>query len=361
MSEETAWSMYLGVNKTFDPPKEDVLELQKIFRDAHDYVYKNPPDNQSKQNSYQFTKQQTEPKIIPNPKKLAEIGAIRIEERKLEMLAPSTGYPELDNYIRGFVPKHLITITGDTNTGKTAICANFAVRVASQKKRVLYIALEPDTAIVDSIACARTGKKFEDLTDENLSHEDENIDIYTKEIRTIEDLKTAISQLNGDSKYDLIIIDHIGYFVRGASDGAYIQEQANLLKDLATFANDQLFAVLVVAHLRKPDRHQKKDRIPTADDIAGSAAFKQDSDEVLILTRKTFTNSSGIIIHAEDGNLIIAKTKSSGGNGLVNLIFSPQSAFITTPNDWYHPNAQPKQEGLVFESSSGGGKGGSHE
>lgn len=264
---------------------------------------------------------------IPKPVSVKEIAQRRLEEKKLENIAPSTGYKDLDKFIKGFIPGHVYTMTGDTNVGKTTICCNFADRVSKQGKKVLYFALEPENTIVDYLASVRTGKRFDMLTESDLMCEDPNISVYGKEqIQRVEDMVKVVDAL---PRYDLIIIDHIGYFT---TDGRDLNiKQSNVMKTLAALAKAKQCAIMLVAHIRK--RQNPKGTTVSEDDISGSAAFKQDATEVIIITRKFDEDQDGNVIYLDEGLINVRKTKTGGGQGSVSILFKPGTALIQEPSE----------------------------
>lgn len=262
-------------------------------------------------------------KALPKPRTIAEVSAERKAEKELEANAPSTGYPDLDQIIRGFINGHLYTVTGVENVGKTSLACNFAVRVAKQGKKVLYFALEPENMVVDYIASVRTDKRFDDLSQEDTEFDDGNIHVLGKEeISKVSDLIELVDSLD---RYDLIIIDHIGYFVSGNQN--WIQEQSNAIKMLAGLAKAKQCAIMMIAHLRKRPLGTKKNWIPGSDDIAGSGAFKQDSTEVMIVVRNLKDPEGGGLEYTNDGTLYVTKTKC-GPNGSIVLKFQDRKANI---------------------------------
>ncbi len=266
---------------------------------------------------------------MPQPRSVKEVSSERLSEKMMEAVAPKTGYPELDYLIKGFVPGHLYTLTGDTNVGKTTLACNFAIRVARQGKKVLYFALEPENTVVDYLASVRTDKTFQELTDSDIEEDDGNIFIYGKqEVSAIDDLVDIIRHT--DAKYDLIIIDHVGYFVTTLHNT--VQEQSNNIKKLAGLAKEKQCAIMMIAHLRKKAPNAKKEYLPSSDDIAGSASFKQDSTEVMIVTRKLEDENSDDVSYSNEGYLYVTKTKC-GPNGRIQLKFQPRKANITTPDE----------------------------
>lgn len=262
---------------------------------------------------------------VVQPMSLGEVSMKRIEERALEKIAPSTGYPKLDELIRGFVPGHVYTLSGDTNVGKTTMCLNFAVRVSKQGKKILYFALEPENTIVDYLASIKTGKPFSELESEDILQEDTNISVYSKDqIRKLSDLVAVVNAL---PRFDLIIVDHIGYFTTEA--GKTLDLQADAMKKLAGLAKSKQCAIMVVAHIRK--RQSRKPQLHE-DDIAGSGAFKQDSTEVLLVVRESNKDESGSEIYTNMGSILVRKTKS-GKQGRVVIEFQEDGAGILDTED----------------------------
>jgi replicative DNA helicase len=265
---------------------------------------------------------------LPKPRSIKQVSDERLAEKLLEAIAPSTGYPDLDYYIKGFIPGHLYTMTGVENVGKTSLACNFAVRVAKQGKKVLYFALEPENTVVDYIASVKFDKEFDHLDTDEVSDDDGNIHIYGKsEISQVDDLVRIIREL---PRYDLIVIDHIGYFI--TSQQGWLQEQSNVIKSLAGLAKEKRSAIMMIAHLRKRGPNVKQDYKPTSDDIAGSGSFKQDSTEVMIVVRQVNNPEGGGVQLMNEGKLYITKTKC-GPNGVISLAFSDRKANISSEGE----------------------------
>lgn len=246
----------------------------------------------------------------------------RLEEWELEKQASKTGYSELDALIKGFIPKRLYTLTGKTNAGKTTLACNLAYRVAIQNKKVLYLALEPDTAILDILATIATHKTYPELVASDLSSVPKNIDVTGSEIKTFDQLKAT---LNESTKYDLVIVDHIGYFIRNVGEQNLVQQQSQLIQSLARLTKEAGNSILLIAHLNKEG---SKKEVPSIYDIGGTASFSQDSQEVLIFNRGA--DPFDKFKQSNDAILIVGKTKS-GRNGSVQMNFKDNSGLITTP------------------------------
>lgn len=259
--------------------------------------------------------------LMQAPKSLNQVSQERSLEKKLERNSPSTGYGNLDKIIKGFIPGHLYVLTGNTNVGKTSLGANFTVAVARQKKKVLYLALEPDNTIIDYLSTVAGNCEFNQLDKDWNS---EFVDVYTKD--QITDIDHMMALIKNLPRYDLIIIDHIGYFESTNGQMTKTDKQSQILKQLVTFAKKQRSAVMVIAHVRKDTGEQ-----PTIDDISGSGAFKQDATDVIAVFKETEKNIVGVT-YLDTGYMVVLKTKS-GMNGYFKINFKYKSAKIYDPNE----------------------------
>lgn len=285
---------------------------------TNDYLIKKAQDR-----AYKRAGEISEKKPIPKPENLDSIKQKRLAERELEKLAPKTGYPELDDIVKGFVPGHLYTLTGVENVGKTSVACNFAVRVAIHGRRVLYIALEPDNNVIEYLASVMWDKEFGELIPEDLDLAGLPIDVYGKEaLSSVEQMIEAIESLD---RYDMIIVDHIGYFITDEKN--YLQQQSNTIKKLVGLAKRKQTAVVIIAHLRKRQKSERKNYIPNSNDISGSGAFQQDSTEVFILTRQPKTDEKDEVRFANFGKFYVTKTKA-GPNGSFGIQFQERKAII---------------------------------
>ena len=309
--EEFVYPIIRQKAATYNPP-HPLYRVERMIKDCSEFILR----------------KKNEQKI---PQSIQKIVKKRMAERELEKVAPSTGYIELDKILKGFIPGHVYCVSGLTNVGKSSLCSNFAVRVAKQDKKVLYFALEPGHSIVEFLASAQTGKKFVDINQEDLAEISSNIEIYTKD--QIPSLKDMIGALYELPRYDLIIIDHLAYFIKGETRSGPLQEQENAIKQLVTLAQQQNSAVMFIVHMRKKTGYKKKpdgeQPMPGIDELKGSSALSQDSTDVMFITRATDMDG---FTQLNEGKIIIVKTKS-GRNGAMEINFVDDSAHISGPNE----------------------------
>jgi archaellum biogenesis ATPase FlaH len=297
---QKAWEIALAFNQTFNPPLEQ-REVLQIFKSVTKYA--------------NFAPEETP---MARPRNLSNIADELKAHQELIKKAPSTGFEILDQIIRGFLPTHFYLLTGDTNSGKSSLAVNFAYNVSMQQKKVLYLALEPDINIGLFFACMISNKKFNELTDEDYKMNNPYIDILLQEdCKTFADL-IQIIKLNG-SRYDLIIVDHLGYFVTGTANTT--QEQNNLYKQLALATKELQTAILGIVHPRKTKAGEKID----INDIAGGAGAKQDATEVLILQRERLNkDDEHDLTLSSNAKLQVAKSKtqSAVNKTTIDIVFT---------------------------------------
>jgi len=261
--------------------------------------------------------------IIPVPITTKQSGEIRIEERKLEAIAPKTGYSRLDQHIRGWIPGHLYVLTGETNAGKTAAACNFICRVAKQDKKVVYFALEPDVGVSEYIAGIYHRKRWSEITDQDLLTHIPGISIFTKESHA--KLDQLLHTIETMDRQDLIVVDHIGYFTSNSEDGrSQTQQESDAIKRIVGVAKKKKTAVMIIAHPRKPAGKNKKNTPLTMNEISGSASFKQDATDILILHMDKDEGDKFGLTNAPTGTILLPKVKT-GKSGSINIYFVPES------------------------------------
>lgn len=295
------------VNKSFDPPLDD-KELLVIYNQA------------MKHNVY----------VAPaKPREVSSLVTELLDRREKEKQSVGTGYPSLNDIIKGFLPGHLYALTGETNMGKTTLAVNFAYNLTRMGEKVLYIALEPDIQILTSITSLMTGKKYNDLTNQDFTNLPDIKVLLQEDCRSFSDLAKIVEENND---FNLIIVDHIGYFV---VEGDWVQGQSTLIKQLALLAKKKQQAILYIVH---PHKRNDSDTIVRMNDISGTASHKQDCTEVMSLERKEFKDDFGSIQVSLDAKLHVLKSKVSATTDRksIDLFFTQNCAVVTENNPTFN-------------------------
>lgn len=302
--------------------EEKIKELNELQQQAkNDRILKSLIGKPVQKQKAELAKLAQSKHLSANQRTLLEVAKERVKEKRLEKTAPSTGYKDLDFYILGFIPGHVYTLSGDTNSGKSTLALNFAYRVSQQNKKTLYFALEPENTVVDYLASIRLEKPFAELTEKDILYDDPNIRVCGKQqIQTIEDM---IDEIQTSPRFDLVVIDHIGYFTTNTSN--LTAKQSDVMKDIAGLAKAKNCAIMLIQHLNK----SKTDKASPENNITGSASFKQDATDVLILLRDKEENVFGAYTNKDTGAIMVRKAKTANPQGVVPVKFHSGTAVIT--------------------------------
>lgn len=305
-----AENMLREIGLGYDPPM-DIRSIDKLIQDTQRFVANNPKE----------AKAELEVGLNPIvPQKPQEWFERRKELAYYESLAPSTGFLGLDSIMRGFVPGTLYALSGLTNVGKTGVCCTFAANLEKQQKKTLYLALEPDVRILDSLASARTGKPYKELEGNDVYTPSEYIDLLDrKQIDSIGKMVKAIE--TSETHYDLVIIDHLGYFITEGKNPT--QEQANQVKRLVDVAMEKKTAIIMVLHFNK--QGAKKGGYDQTN-IGGSNAFTTDAQTVLLVGRDALETSKGFTEYQDVGGIVVTKNKSGLSGVRFDIRFTPLGA-----------------------------------
>jgi archaellum biogenesis ATPase FlaH len=296
------WHSMVMTNRSYTPPLPEE-ELKIIYNQA------------IKHNEY---KEAIQPRSVDSL--LVELKS----RREKEVASVGTGFPVLDSLIKGFLPGHLYALTGETNSGKTTLAVNFAHRLAKMNQKVLYISLEPDIQIITMLASLDKNKAYNQLEDKDFEGLPDVKILLQEDCQSFDELKKIIEN---SQEFDLIIIDHIGYFV---VDGDWVQGQSKLIKQLALLTKQQSQAVLYVVHPNKGAKGEGIDRYVGLNDMMGTSAHRQDCTEVLSLQREQEKDEYGCLFTSPYGKIHVLKSKVSGISKFtsVDIEFAENKALV---------------------------------
>jgi 5S rRNA maturation endonuclease (ribonuclease M5)/nucleoside-triphosphatase THEP1 len=185
----------------------------------------------------------------------------------------------------------VITLSADTNVGKTTFCMNLVDEMSLRGIPCLVLPFE------DGIE--GTGQRFLqakfDLGEDEISMQSKeqwarmidkcvDLPVYFAHPKKEDTLETIIkSKRYFDTK--IVILDHIGYMLQKSNN--LQAEIGDTVKALRTVANKYGIIIVIVAHIRKLNNNggwkQKKE--PDMDDLKDSSSLKQDVPIVIMLTK----------------------------------------------------------------------------
>lgn len=222
----------------------------------------------------------------------------------------STGYERLNQITGGFKPGELIIVAARPAVGKTAICLNFAHRIATRSKKAVAIFslemskeelfnrfLAMDSAVdARKINSGRVNTANEKMKVLNSIKNLANSKIYIDDTASIKlnDIVTKATKLQAhEPDLGLIIVDYLG-LVQVASKGkgpdSRQEEVRRISLALKALARELKIPVIAVSQLNRSVEKRDTQR-PVMSDLRDSGNIEQDADIVILLYREDYYKS----------------------------------------------------------------------
>ena len=251
------------------------------------------------------TTQEIAPIIEENLEKLQD------QDTDSDVIGISTGYDNINYYTQGFKPGELIIVAARPSVGKTALCLNFAYRIATRaKKAVAIFSLEMSkeqlfnrmvaiSSCVDAtkINSGRIGSATERVKVLSGIKDIANAKIYIDDTASIKlnDIITKSTKLAAhEPDLGLIVVDYLG-LVQIASKGkgpdSRQEEVRRISLALKSLARDLQVPVIAVSQLSRAVEKRDSQR-PMMSDLRDSGNIEQDADIVMLLYREDYYASS---------------------------------------------------------------------
>jgi twinkle protein len=265
----------------------------------------------------------------------------------------SSGWTDLDALVGGIRFGEVTLVTGDTASGKSTFCSNFALNMARAGHRVLFCPFE----LGPKRQLAKFVRQFSQTAPDLLS--DSELD---STLDSLDGLPLFLLRRYGAIKLEamrntllhcirrlgvrFVVLDHLHFMV---SEGP--EERTDLdamMKMFAEVAVDLRVHIVVVAHPRQAhssNETHKDNRIIQASDLKGSAGLKQLSDNIWSVWRprradrsdsKRDANSSVAVLY------VLKNRDDFGSEGSVAFRFGLQSATFETTVEEDSTPAPPK-------------------
>lgn len=239
---------------------------------------------------------------------IAEIGASAYTA--IDKLRPgtisglATGFPKLDEIIRGLQPSELTLLAARPSMGKSALAINITANVGTNefdRKTVALFSLEMTAvsclirmlcagARVDSQQLMRGYATKEERFRLSLAMEAiaANSGIFIDDTARIglSELRAKARRLQSERGLDLIIVDHLGLMKVPKLENRD-KEIGFLSSGLKALAKDLRVPVLAVSQLKRIE-NRGGDFRPQLSDLRDSGNLEQDADTVLMLWREEY-------------------------------------------------------------------------
>lgn len=247
-------------------------------------------DENKKERALQYLLSESDPEQIRRArKKRTERVAIQdyipeaLDIRKMagKVQGLSTGFKGLDDMTLGMTPGELIIISGPTSAGKTQLTTSVAYNSAKLGHKVLFVTMEMTKPQMTDRFMVAAGTDLAELPYAMIEYQKEH-DLASTDIEWL--VKDAV-----EGGTELVVIDHLHYF-SGEDDNNQAQVIGRIAKDFKLAAVAYNVPVILICHIRKLERENKK---PTGNDLRDSSLIGQHSDQIIMVWRDNTPGAKG--------------------------------------------------------------------
>ena len=242
-----------------------------------------------------------------------DLEKLQDQDNDSDVIGVTTGYDKLNHITQGFKGGELIIVAARPAVGKTALCLNFAYRIATRaKKAVAIFSLEMSKeqlfnrlVAISSCVSAKninSGRinhsASERLKVMNAIKEIANSKIYiddTPSIKLNDIIAKATKLQANEPDLGLIVVDYLGLVQVGSKSGRSIdsrqEEVRRISLALKALARDLNIPVIAVSQLSRAVE-QRDSKRPVMSDLRDSGNIEQDADIVMLLYRGDYYDSA---------------------------------------------------------------------
>ena len=237
----------------------------------------------------------------------ADLEKLQDADNDSDVIGVTTGYERLNQITQGFKPGELIIVAARPAVGKTAICLNFAHRIATRaKKAVAIFSLEmskeqifnrlvamDSTVDAKKINSGRINTANDKMKVLNSIKILANSKIYIDDTASIKlnDIITKATKLQAhEPDLGLIIVDYLGLVqiaAKGKAPDSRQEEVRRISLALKGLARDLGVPVIAVSQLSRAVEKRDSQR-PVMSDLRDSGNIEQDADIVILLYREDY-------------------------------------------------------------------------
>lgn len=236
-----------------------------------------------------------------------------------------TGFTQLDDVILpGLLPGQLMVVLAKTGTGKTIWLCNLSYNM--RDSNVLFISLEQTREEV--YERLQRIARFHDprASDIEVNERLRRIAIVDQNRLNEQDISDLIEEYEVEcgEKPDVVIVDYLGYFARGASGRSPYEKTSNAVMSLKGAAKKDRVAI-VTPH--QVNRLAKEGKPIDLDDARDSGVVEETADFMLAIFRPDDALQTETDNHAPSGKLKLSVLKSRHGGK--DRVFALQMDLLT--------------------------------
>jgi replicative DNA helicase len=223
------------------------------------------------------------------------------------------GYPVFDKaFLGGLKEGDLVVVSGFTGMGKTYLCQSMTYNLVKSGQPCLWFSFE--------VTIGELWRKFKDMGVDNgfLAYSPEKTSN-----RNLNWVSEKIVDSRDRFKTKVVFIDHLGFLAEDPANydtnlsSNYATKLTLICRRLKSIAVDNNLAIVLMAHLKKPQNSTSE---PTVHDLKDSSGVGQEADAVILINRKKASSGYGDgEVYDKQSIVKIEKNRRTGQNKIFTV------------------------------------------
>lgn len=240
-----------------------------------------------------------------------------------------TGYPVLDEQMRGLTQGELTIIAGRPSMGKTSLMVDMALNISNQRKVGIFSLEMSQTQLIERMMsnCMETSlhslKKGEAPVDKNTTEKLEHLQLYVNDDSGLNTIKMWEILKDAHVEFQVLFIDYLQLIRNQNVRNSRYEEVDIICQNLRQIAKDENIAVVLFCQLNR-DVERRENHRPRLSDLRDSGGIEQIADKILFIYRpayyKLFDKSDSDAIDDGEAHIVIAKNRN-GALGDIPLVW----------------------------------------
>ncbi len=255
-----------------------------------------------------------------------------------------TGYPKIDNFLKGMSGGNLIILASRPKVGKTAFALSIAQNVSETGKKVVFYSQEMlKEELCERILSKKSGISMNKLIDNSLNETDiENLKNTVQEQKnniivndsagiTVQNIRLNCRMIKD---LGLIIIDYLQLMKSTSRHETRNQEIGAISRELKKLATDLNVPILCLSQLNRVSNENTR---PTSSELRDSGELEQNCNKLMLMwCVKKHENFKTVGVDVA--------LNRRGGTGATLLDFSGENMNFTELNEEYKENNESNSD-----------------
>lgn len=202
-----------------------------------------------------------------------------------------SGFPALDEILRGIPRQELTIIAGRPSIGKSAICLNMALHTSKKNKTIIFSLEMVKNRLIERMFSTLMEVSLYDLKSGEVQVDNKVKEDLSKRLLYLDDTSGITTKYIWDTvsnlDFDIMFVDYLQMFRKSNRRDARYEEIGRVCQQLREIAKLRNVAVVLLCQLSRAVEQREKHE-PRLSDLRESGDIEQVSDNIIMLHRPAY-------------------------------------------------------------------------